>query len=446
MKKFYILSLCALMGVSAAMAEGHFKTRKGSPRKASIKPAADAAPLWRAESESEYLYMDGEWILVGTTNFTYDAAGNAIVQQSEDEDGIFRLETTFNEYGKPLTMLQTADFGYGGENVAKRTYRYDERLHDFCVERMGYDWQDDDWVMNYLCETNEITRNADGNITEIMKSLPYIDKLYPAYRSMWNYDETTGKANEYRYYVSYSFSELPEWELDDNLSYCNIEWETTDGQMTAASLSEMLTGANKVKSADVYYDDELDGHVIVEYSAENESDYLYRETFADPSEVGFTSQFETTDKNGSFRITECEYFDEEGEPTVEPTYKIVSEVTVDEHGNAVLEELYETFDGITELVDAQKAEYLYDGNGNVTQVTYLVYDYETEEFVPESKIVYGTYADVTSVKGIDAAAATDFTVYNLQGILLKKGVGAEEIGSLPAGLYIINGKKQLIRR
>lgn len=446
MKKFYILSLCALMGVSAAMAEGHFKTKKGSVRKASIKPAADAAPLWRAESESQYLYMDGEWILVGTTNFTYDAAGNATVQQTEDEDGIFRLETTFNEYGKPLTMLQTVDFGDGWENEAKRTYRYDEKLHDFCIERMGYDWEDDDWVMNFMCETNEITRNADGNITEILKSLPYADKLYPAYKAMWNYDETTGKANEFQYYTNYNLSALPEWELYRDVSYRNIEWETTDGQMTATDMSELLTGANKIKSAEVYYADELDGHLFVEYSAENESDYLYKETFADPSEVGVTRQYETTDKNGSYRITECEYFDEEGEPTDEPTYKVVHEVTMDEHGNAVLEELFETYEGETELVDAQKAEYLYDEDGNVTEVTYLYYEYETEEFVPDSKMVYGTYTDVSSVKGVEAAAAKDFTVYNLQGILLKKGVSAAEVGSLPAGLYIINGKKQLIRR
>lgn len=51
MKKLYILPLCALLGASAAVADGRFKTKKGSPRKLAVMKAEGAAPLWRPASD-----------------------------------------------------------------------------------------------------------------------------------------------------------------------------------------------------------------------------------------------------------------------------------------------------------------------------------------------------------------------------------------------------------
>lgn len=43
------------------------------------------------------------------------------------------------------------------------------------------------------------------------------------------------------------------------------------------------------------------------------------------------------------------------------------------------------------------------------------------------------------------APATDFTVYNLQGVRVAKAVSAEAVNALPKGLYIVNGKKMMIK-
>ncbi len=48
--------------------------------------------------------------------------------------------------------------------------------------------------------------------------------------------------------------------------------------------------------------------------------------------------------------------------------------------------------------------------------------------------------------GVDGVLTDEvYTVFNLQGMLLLKGVGIEEVERLPAGVYIVNGKKTLLR-
>ena len=97
----------------------------------------------------------------------------------------------------------------------------------------------------------------------------------------------------------------------------------------------MVEGSNRIASAEVYVEDELDGHIIVEYSEENPGDYILKQTYADLT-VGATTQKETIDENGSYRLTDMEYFDEDGEPTEEPTYISVTEVMLDSHGNTIM--------------------------------------------------------------------------------------------------------------
>lgn len=58
-----------------------------------------------------------------------------------------------------------------------------------------------------------------------------------------------------------------------------------------------------------------------------------------------------------------------------------------------------------------------------------------------------TFTVVTeSVEAINAIGDDTITVYNLQGICLLRGVPAERIALLPAGFYIVNGRKVLIRK
>lgn len=450
MKKFYIIALCGCVGVSALAAGFRFKSIRKAPaeaRKLAFK-AEEKQPLWRPVSDTEYLYQDGEWLPVASNEYEYDSRGNAVKAITDEGGELSQTVTEYDEFGKPLSIVAYFDENGDGEwvNYSKRTYTYDPLVHDFYTERMGYDWNGNDWVRNYYCELNTVTRNADGNITEIEKSLPMGDDFIPAYKAMWNYDESTGRANEFYYYANNAGTALPKWTLYDNLSYKNVVWENTNGQMTTDSFTDLVSGDNRVASADVYYEDEMDGHYFVTYNPDCPEDYSARATYADPAVVGATIVREQVDDNGSYTLTKSEYFDEEGEPTSEPTYTLLEEVTYDDHGNIILDEMFETMDGFTEQVDGVKVGYTYDNDGNVKEMVINIYDYEGEEYVPDSKTVYGEYVDASA--GIDNVAVDSvqggLTVFNLQGMLVKRCATAEGLKSLPAGIYIINGRKQLI--
>lgn len=457
MKKFYAITLCSLVALSASADGLRFKA--GHAKKGMKKPARTeaATPVWRPVSQTDYMHDGEDWMELGTVSFKYDARGNC-TEDLMDEDGFLsRIVTTYDEYNQPVTRIESeSEDGESWTDNSKTTYKYDSKVHDFYTERMGYDW-DEEWVANYKCETNTITRNADGNITEIVKSLPLDGKFHPAYKSEWKYGQD-GKANEYYYYT---MGQNNEWELDDDISYRDIVWEKTDGQMTIyGDMLELVEGANLMKSAVVYYGGEPDGHYLVEWS-NNDRDFLIKETTNDINEIGRTTRMEVLDANGSMRFTVTEYFDEEGNITTEPVYISVQEATMDEHGNMVAFTAKETMDGVEELVDGQKFTYTYDADGNVTEVITEQYDYETEEYFLSDRTVYGEYINVASsgIQCIQAVKDTAWTVlgdevtatasglkglsvYNMQGVCVKR-VAADDASAsvsltdMAAGIYIV---------
>lgn len=51
----------------------------------------------------------------------------------------------------------------------------------------------------------------------------------------------------------------------------------------------------------------------------------------------------------------------------------------------------------------------------------------------------------SGIENVVAPAEEGYTVYNLQGILVLKTMDRNAVGNLPAGLYIVNGKKYIIK-
>lgn len=457
MKKLYAITLCCLVALSASADGLRFKAGHAKKGMKKLARTEGAAPVWRPVSQADYMHDGEDWMLLGTVNFKYDVRGNC-TEELVDEDGFLsKTVTTYDEFNQPVTRTESeSEDGETWSDTSKTTYKYDSKVHDFFTERMGYDW-DEEWVANYRCETNTITRNADGNITEIIKSLPLGEGLLPAYKSVWKYG-TDGKANEYYYYT---IGQDNEWELDDDISYRDIVWEKTDGQMTIyGDMLELVEGANLIKSAVVYYGDEPDGHYLVEWS-NNDKDFLIKETTNDINEIGATTRMEVLDANGSMRFTVTEYFDEEGNITTEPVYIAVQEATMDEHGNMVAFTAKETMEGVEELVDGQKSTYTYDADGNVSEVITEQYDYETEEYFPMERIVYGEYINVASsgiqciqtvkdtawtVRGDEVTATASglkgLSVYNMQGVCVKRAAAdtasaTVSLTDLAAGIYIV---------
>lgn len=448
MKKLYFLSLCALLSCGVCDASSRFKAH--SRPESVFKELAAESKVMRPESSQEYIYDFGEWALISSTQYAYDRQGNAI-EQTADEDGeLFKVLSKFSEYNRPTEILGQIDEGSGWENSTLRTYEYDAVLHDYCIKRMGYDWEDG-WVENAFCEQNIIARDEAGNITGITKLLPMGNLFIPAYKSEWKY--TSGAATEFAYYANYGGMGMPSWQLYDGTSYKNIRWASCNGQMTGSSFYEFVSGPNKVEYADVYYNDEIDGHFLVTYT---ETGYSLRETFSDIEKVGKKVDYTTTDDNGGFKKTTYEYFDSEGNYSSEPTYIMEQTVVVDEHGNPTEETIYETMDGLRELVQGYRAEYSYDSDGNVEESTSYYYDYDSKQYVPDSKMVYGAYHDVsTGVEEISASTVAwnrtaemisvsgsgvcGLRIYDMQGRSLLHSAGnpaSLSLSGLPSGVYI----------
>ncbi len=473
MKKFYVLALSCVLALGAASAQQRFETKRNSDKKVSLAEkytlnrkatsvpkvfrvkADDLQPVWRPVTQTEYMYMDGEWLEAGMISFKYDGAGNVLEESWEDEGVMNHVVYTYDANNMILSRLATTTENGVIQNESKRTYVYDPIVKDFYTERMGYDWVDGDWAQNFYCEKNEVTRNADNRIVETVKSLLLGSEFMPAYRSVWGYNGE-GVASEHFYYSYDAYSETPGWVLYDNLSYKDIVWDRTNGQMVDG-IDELVEGDNRVKQYSVYYDGELDGHCFVEYKDAESNDYLKKSTYIDPTVVGMTEQLETIDENGSLRLTTTEYFDEEGMPTDEPSYVMEETVTLDQHGNIVMAVAMETFEGITEMISGEKYDYQYDENGNPTEVLLSIFDYESEEYIPESRTVYGEYRNVAGIRSVSsdanvkyfvadgvlyvqAAGLTGASVYNVQGVCVASVSGTDAVAidmqSLPAGVYV----------
>ena len=456
MKKLYLTSLICLLAASGAVAAPRFIKAKGTKaRKAAIeRKAPKASPLFKPLSQADYLYEDGEWVFCGQVAFTYDAAGNTLSETVSEEDGCSRTLYTYDELGRVLTtQVEYSEDGEGWAADSRLAFEWDSRVPDYFTSRMGYSFDGETWVRNYYCQTNDITRDDKGNITSILVSLPLSDTMVPGYRYDWTYDEETGQAVEFHPYSNYGTEDAPDWQPSESMSYGDIEWAATDGQLVTDDIYALVSGNNRVSAFSVYYQEdeeselELDGHVFVEYSAENAADYTLKETTLDPSEVGASTVRTTTDANGSYTVLTTEFFDwESGEIGTDPTWQGKEEVVFDDHGNIVLEAIHESGEDDPEtlyLAAAVKYDYIYDDNGNIVEYTTSNYDYETEEYTPEMRTVYEEYIDVNAgIEDVTVGNGADVrTVYNLQGIPVIRDASDADINALPAGIYISAGRK-----
>lgn len=450
MKQIYTMVLCAAICTSSVVAAPNRFSKKRDAIKnapARVINAKEATKLWRPVSAAEYIYDEGEWINVGESRFTYDERGNAL-QVVLDEDGYISLETNvYNDDNMLISTLTTVcEEGEDPQNESKKTYVYDSIIKNYVIERRGFSWTGESWQSNYYDENNIITRNAAGNILSIEKQLPLGGAMLPAYKSEWKYNDATGRAVEYTYYYNENFNE-PEWQVYEDIVYKNIIWENTDGQMTK-DFSELVEGANRVSSADVYYMDELDGHFFATYSGEK--DYVIKNTFLNPDEVGEEIRRETIDDNGSYTMSHFLYVDEDDQLTEEPFSSEIFTTTLDEHGNIIEEVMTSTYADEPPMIAGQKYDYVYDDNGNPEEMTISYYDEELEEYVPESRTVYGNYIDVAGIESavVDndikisligrtlTVSSGEVKVYSMQGIVLASGTAQLDLSALPSGVYI----------
>ena len=52
----------------------------------------------------------------------------------------------------------------------------------------------------------------------------------------------------------------------------------------------------------------------------------------------------------------------------------------------------------------------------------------------------------TGIEGVNVDAQANGNVYNTQGVLVMKNADAAKVNALPAGIYLMNGKKIVVRK
>lgn len=389
------------------------------------KTRAAAAGLTLPCHEEAYSYEDGAWEAYATYDITYDSRGN-VLSETETSDGEYtRTVNTWNSDNMRTSKI--VSYSSDGESYtdnSKLLCSYDPKVKSLITESMEYYWQDEAWTLVSAGKTYKriITRDASGNVTRMELQTYYNGAYETLYKTATTYG-SDGKAAAIR------FEEL---DTDDGTTYemmetgtlTGIVWQDTDGQIVSYEESELFTGSNRIKSANVTFGGAAVGTLSVAYDDNGGYEAVASYTADDPQEA--VMRLEYTDGNGSYTYSAMYY---EGDPkTLTESEKRVCEF--DSHGNCTLEESY--YDG--ELEYAVKTEYTYvDGSDYPSEQIQSEYDSETGEYEPAFKVVSSDYRDVTSVKAVAADDANaPQAVYTTGGVRV-----GESASRLPRGLYIV---------
>ncbi|MDE5924134.1 MAG: hypothetical protein K2G75_02315, partial [Muribaculaceae bacterium] len=168
---------------------------------------------------------------------------------------------------------------------------------------------------------------------------------------------------------------------------------------------------------------------------ENDDTLLYFQNYM--GQWGGLVDLDTELPEGTQKLHIDIYGDSDGSLTIAPVWKDASGDTPNKKLDVVK--------GEWNSYDLEISEFGYPENGNTVIQLAL-----TESTLPSfliDNIYFWSNSTLTAVdfNFDDAAAAVD--VYSLQGVCLRRGVDrSEATAGLPAGIYIVGGRKVIVRR
>jgi len=407
------------------------KAKQNAPLRSAKKAAEDAVMM--PTRQECYAYDNGSWTLRSTSGLTFDDKGNLLTQTDTAGTTVTKDVYEYNANGMETSLMEYVSKNGGEfENNFRRLKTYDSRVTDFVVSCEEYDW-DSDWVLQNGDNTfkKEITRNDDGLVTATKTENYRYNKYILSGGSAITYGED-GKATRWESKRPSGYGGLTTY-----ISFDNIVWEQTDGQILAVEYADLFSGNNRVSSA-TYYDTEggVRADVVATYGENGSYSYYMQPQGYDERDV-YTR---TADDNyGSYTLTADYYSDLNGDGEYtddEIDFSDKTVVTYDEHGFLTSEVYYsddEPYSGV-------KYEYTYEADFDYPTET-ICYEYSTSSGEFEKKLKYVSSGFVNVATGIkttngNSDAATQ-AVYNLQGVKV-----AASASQLPAGIYIVKNGNQ----
>ena len=465
MTKFTLFTLCLAMAagtaeMSATKLPAAFNrvSKAGKAKvKAQAKPkansakrfaakAAEAAPLWMAETQKSFGWNGDEWELMETYDIKYDTKGQKTVQTVTDAEGfVTREKYTWNENGQLATRLSQVDEEGEGDFVdsSSLSREYDSRVVSFITFNDQKAFYNGEWVPSNNYKQN-ITRNEAGNVTQMERAVFFNGIYDPTYRLNITYGEDGKAVTIEESDLTYDYA-TGEYQWVVSSKYTDIVWEETDGQiLRVGDIEDLFLGNNRIKSAKLDIEGTvadlsvtylgLDFKAVMSYFDEDEeaevvSTIEYSSLDFDNSQEGKHYYTYGWDIN-----TTTELIAEE-----ETLYKeVIRETYIYSPDDLILLEQVEYGDGdYFEIESKIQGEIEYDDEHYVpASWTVSEYDYDTEEMIPAFRAEYSDYTDVTSsgvnnIAEVDANAPVNY--YNLQG---------HRIENPSAGIFIrVKGNK-----
>lgn len=435
MKKFYILTVAVLTaaGTMAAPSLPSPFSKAKKTHKTEMRKAAKKAPRLRAESRnslwrpgtqivSEWNPDEETWAEYAKYITTYDNAGHILTDKIVSLEGEGANLTTYeyNEYGMPVKKLVTisAD-GSAFVNYSNTVREYDPTVHSVIISNTESIWMDEAWQEQGNCYRRDVTRNADGNVTEVV-----IRTLYDG-----NYEATQKMTVEYgadkkavRIVISVlDYDENGDLTMVPEMEYKDIVWHRTNGQIIS---DEDITSVDNGIASCTVIDIDGENYVTVEYpddkgSFKSNLKYAMGEISVD---------LKMLDEYGSYDYSQEEIYREEGQEDY--LYSIEERYRINEYGLET--ELYsaEGEGEDLEITGWMKAEIESNPEyGYPDLFTMTEYNPDEDVFDNMMQIKFEDYTDVSGVKGAsdeDSQAPAEY--YNLQGMRIQ--------GEPASGIYI----------
>lgn len=437
MKKFYILGIAALtagsitaspstLSIVAKSKKSHKTELRKSPKKKSGWRAESGNALWRPATQiiSEWNPDEEAWEESAKMLSTYDKEGHVLSDETIsliEGEGSQRITYEYNEFGMPVSRLvEISEDGVEYENYSRTARVYDPIVHSCIISNTEYIWVDDDWEEMGNCYRREITRNADGNVTEVVIKTLY-DGNYEASQKLEVEYGTDKKAS--RIVTSaLTFGEGDELVWETEMEYKDIIWDHTNGQIIS---DEDITTADNGIASCVVYDSDGENVVTVEYPDTNGS--FKSKLVYDMGELNVSMIY--LDSYGSYDYSQTETYKEEGEEDY--SYTMVERYRVNEYG-LDLENFAGEAEGDDEILPSawmkgeveSNPEYGYPDLYTVTE-----YDYETDEFVNMMQVKMEDYSNVAGIGEVEVDnSSAPVEYFNIQGMRVN--------GDLAPGVYI----------
>lgn len=445
-----------------------------------IRTGETAAPIWKPYKEYGYEYnptLQDPWVKTMEFTLDYDKRGNETFYQSEEDE---RTYTTYNENNMKIeTISQVRENGIW-LNVEKKTYKYDQFVHDFVIGQNYYSWDpvNEEWINRYS-HKYDIERDSEGRVTKKTKLLLYQGEYELIDRTEIVYGED-GKAKTYTLFEVKGYEQDNTPIIVESLRLENIEWENTNGQILHTH-ETFYSGDNRIKKATRYDNEELDSEIEVTYTA-GKVDFKEVRTYAGGEEAEINI-LTTLDDNGSFRGESQGFYDMNGDKIFTADEMVFRGYTIqmyDERKNILSSEEFaslepepepeatmapgtrvEPEEGM-EKIGGSLMTYTYGDRGEILEQIMEEWNYDESIYEKKMKMVSTDFRDVTTglettltksgkltysvtkdgVMEFSMEGMNGYAIYNMNGAAIVNAqaggnAGSESIAQLPAGLYIL---------